>query len=109
MLQYCNHVLAFTSVTNLESLREDLKTQFAVIRALEVLGEAAKRILDTPSGADPRLNALPLKKMYATRNRFTHGYETLNLDTLWEISQNDIPKLKQDLESLLSSWPADLS
>ncbi len=108
MLQYCNHILAFTSATNVRDFLQDLKTQFAVIRAFEVLGEAAKRISDMPSGTDPRLATLPLREVYATRNRLIHGYETPNLETIWEISAIDIPQLKQDLEALLASWPAEL-
>lgn len=108
MLQYCSHILAFTSATTREEFLQDLKTQFAVIRAFQVLGEAGKRVSETPSGSDPRLTALPLREVYATRNRLVHGYETLNMETIWDISTSDIPSLKQDLEALLASWPPDL-
>ena len=107
MLQYCNYVLQFTSRTTAPAFMADVQNQFAVIRALEVLGEAARRLLELLPANDPRLSALPLQKAYANRNRLIHGYDTLDLETIWEISRTDIPKLKAALDTLLGSWPKD--
>ena len=90
MLEYCTHIVEFTSETTLEAFLHDLRTRFAVIRAFEVLGEAAKRILDTPWAAHPHLSTIPLRESYATRNRFTHGYDTLDAETIWDISKTEI-------------------
>ncbi len=109
MSKYCDHIIEFTSSISLDDFKTDLKTQLAVVRAFEVLGEAAKRIRDLPSATDPALASLPLQRAYETRNRFIHGYDTLNLDLVWEISVTDVPKLKADLDQLLASWPAHLA
>ena len=101
--------MRFTSAKTEDNFLEDVKLQFAVIHAFEVLGEAAKRISDIPASAEPPLAALPLREVYAIRNRLIHGYDTLDLETVWEISTTDTPKLKQDLEALVASWPKDAS
>ncbi len=103
MLQYSNYILQFTSDITEETFQQDLRTQLAVTRAIEVLGEAAKRLLELRPN-DMQLANLPLQKAYATRNRLMHGYDTVRLNTLWEISRNDIPPLIQELERLLANW-----
>ncbi len=103
MIEACVHIQDFTSGKTQQDFSEDVMTQFAVVRAIELLGEAAKQLLDLIPEAESRFPSLPLREMYATRNRLIHGYASVLPQTVWEITFGDVPALKQKLESLLAS------
>ncbi len=69
--------------------------QDAVIRNFEIIGEAASRI----TAADPVFSrqypALRLDLAYRMRNALIHGYDSVNLDVVWNTIQNELPTLKQ--------------
>jgi len=69
--------------------------QDAVIRNLEVVGEAANNI----QRVDPAFTAahpeVPWAVMYAMRNRLSHGYDTIDLTVVWKVVERDLPALKQ--------------
>lgn len=69
---------------------KDNKTQDAVIRNIEIIGEASGRVTD-----DFKLknNNIPWIKIKGTRNRLVHDYSGLNLDILWNIIKDDLPNL----------------
>ena len=73
----------------------DLKTQDAVIRNLEIIGEAAKNMSE---GLRARYTAIPWKGMSGVRNRLIHHYFGVNLDIVWQIVRNELPKVAQQLE-----------
>jgi len=74
---------------------EDTKTVFAVIRAFEVLGEAAKNI---PSEYRNEHPDVPWQKITSLRNKLIHEYFSVNLNVIWNTIHQDIP----DLQMLLS-------
>src|SRR3989344_1651654 len=67
----------------------------AVVRELEIIGEASKRL-------SPEFKALiptvPWKQVTGTRDRLIHDYMSIDLDEVWKIVQNDLPILKQKLQ-----------
>lgn len=69
--------------------------QFAVLKAVETIGEAASHV-----GAATRdeLHEIPWKKIISMRNRLVHGYFEVNLERVWETVQQDIPLLISQLE-----------
>lgn len=72
--------LQFINNLNLEGFMRDEKTQFAVIRCLEIIGEAVKRLPD-----DFRTNyeEVPRKAMAGMRDRLVHGYDVVNPEIVW--------------------------
>ena len=66
----------------------------AILRNLELIGEAATHIPDEIRKANPQI---PWRLIIATRNRLIHGYLGIDNDTLWSIVQSDIPALLPDL------------
>ena len=72
--------------------------QLAVLKAVEIVGEAASRI-----SADIReLNPdIPWKDIVGMRNRLVHGYFDVNLVRVWETVERDIPRLIVQLEGLV--------
>ena len=62
----------------------------AVIRNLQVLAESTTRLTDDIRGTEP---SVPWAKIKGFRNRLTHGYLTVDLDTVWEVVKQDLPSL----------------
>jgi len=77
--------------------QKDLKTRRALERNIEIIGEAAKRILDV----DPEIKITNTRKIVDTRNRIIHGYDTVSEDIIWAIVTKDLKKLRQEVLNLL--------
>lgn len=80
---------------------EDELRQAGVSKCLEVLGEASGEILrryPDLAAANPHL---ALTQAYRTRNRLSHGYETIDWQIVWNAARNDAPKLISDVRLLL--------
>jgi len=72
--------------------------QRAVERNLEIMGEAMNRILKVK----PNFPVQHAKKIISTRNKIIHGYEQIDHTVVWGIVINHLPKLKSEVEKLLS-------
>jgi uncharacterized protein with HEPN domain len=68
--------------------RADQRTIYAVTHALEIVGEAAKRI---PETIRMRYLAVPWRLMAGMRDQLIHGYNTVDLDVLWKTVTEDLP------------------
>jgi uncharacterized protein with HEPN domain len=64
--------------------------QYAVMRALEIIGEAARRVSDETKGTHPEI---PWKQITGMRNRLVHEYFRINLAAVWDTVQRDLPEL----------------
>jgi uncharacterized protein with HEPN domain len=102
---YLRHILdeianveAFT-VGGEEQLKTDRKTQHAVVRSLEVIGEASKRI-----SAELRSDHadIPWRAMAGMRDRLIHDYFGVDLDIVWKVVEMDLPALKGKLAAILA-------
>jgi uncharacterized protein with HEPN domain len=71
----------------------DTKTQDAVIRCLEVIGEAASQILKTEIDLEQRHPDLELTAAYRARNRTAHGYGSVDLATVWQSATVSCPAI----------------
>jgi uncharacterized protein with HEPN domain len=80
-----------------EEYVSDIKTKRAIERDLEIIGEAANRILK--KNKDFKLDNV--EKIIATRNRIIHGYDKISDDLIWSIVINHLPKLKNEVTGLL--------
>lgn len=76
----------------------DIKTKRAIERNLEIIGEAANRILKK----DKNFKLNNAEKIIGTRNRIIHGYDKISDDLIWSIVINHLPKLKEEVSSLLN-------
>jgi uncharacterized protein with HEPN domain len=88
---------AYTSGMAYEAFLEDLKTQDAVIRNTEIIGEAAKNL-------SPELRAeypeIPWKSMAGARDRLIHHYFGVNLDVVWQIATKELPDVGKQIEGI---------
>ena len=81
-----------------EEFLQDGKTQDAVVRNLEVIGEAARFI---PEDIRQRHPEVPWPQMIALRNRLIHGYFVVDYEIVWDIVTNELPALRKHLEEIL--------
>jgi len=76
----------------------DDKTVDAVVRNLEIIGEASRQVPEEFKGAHADI---PWPKMAGLRNRIVYDYIGVDEEIVWHIIQNEIGALKADIESLL--------
>ena len=98
MLNAARLILTFTAGMSRDVFRQDIKTQDAVVRRLEVIGEAVRRISTDYRTAHPEI---AWRAIVGMRNRLIHQYDMVDLDVVWGVVQHDIPSLVKQLEALL--------
>ncbi len=79
----------------------DSKTQDAIIRNVEIIGEAVKYLSNS---IKTRYRNIPWKEIAGTRDRLIHGYFGVNIDIVWEIATMDIPELKAQIEEIKNEF-----
>ncbi len=79
-------------------LDSDRKLQLALVRLVEIIGEAATRV--SPEFQE-RFPAIPWQQARGMRNRLIHGYDKVDLDVLWDTTQIDLPALINQLQKAL--------
>jgi uncharacterized protein with HEPN domain len=73
--------------------------QDAIMRQIEIVGEASRNISDEFQEVHPEL---PWLQMRGLRNKIVHDYLEINKDVIWDTVQNDLPELKKLVEKLLA-------
>ena len=96
-------VVEWTSGLAKDAFLADRKTQSAVERQLEILGEATKRL---SMDFRERYPHIPRRQIAGLRDVLIHRYDDVNLDIIWETVAVAIPALLTALEGLLPSTPA---
>ncbi len=81
-----------------EAFQQSELHQNAVIRSLEIIGEAARLVSDSARDAHPEV---PWEEMIGMRNRLLHEYFRINVQTVWDTVQNDLPNLIRLIEPLV--------
>ncbi len=85
---------------NFEKFQNDELITDAVVRNVEIIGEASNNLTrDFRS----KTSNIEWRKIINTRNRIIHGYATVDLEIIWNITQNDLPKLKTEIEKTLEN------
>ncbi|MBI5666943.1 MAG: DUF86 domain-containing protein [Chloroflexi bacterium] len=100
LLDHLDAVRDFT-LDGRETFLLDRRTQMAVIRAYEVVGEIVKRLPQSLKDANPQIN---WKKLIGFRDFLTHNYEEVILQYVWNAVE-DLPNLRAAVEAVLASLP----
>ena len=77
---------------------QDRKTQDAVARNLEIIGEAVKNLAEETLKRSP---GIPWRRIAGMRDRLIHGYFSVDLNLVWETISCDLPVLLQEVQKLL--------
>lgn len=98
ILDNMNLAVEFVEDHTYDEFTEDRKTVYAVLRCLEVVGEAAKNV---PSPVRERYPAVPWKDMAGMRDRLIHLYFGVSHEKVWRAVKEDIPAIKPLIEQTL--------
>lgn len=79
-------------------LRDDRVLNLALVRLIEIVGEAANRVSKSTQKQHPQI---PWPQIVGMRNRLIHGYEFLDFDILWQTVTDDLPELITELEKVV--------
>ena len=79
------------------AFQKDLRTKRAVERNMEIIGEAINRIIKV----DSSITISNARKIVDTRNRISHGYDSVSEDILWGIIIRHLPELEKEVKELL--------
>lgn len=108
LIDYLNDIL--DSIINIRmfikdidflSFQEDTKTQFAVIRALEIIGEASKRI---PKEVQNSYTDIPWRFMAGMRDKLIHGYFGIDINVVWNTATEDILNLEEKIKEIVKVY-----
>ena len=98
ILDAINQIRAYTLGMTFEQFSSDRKTVDAVIRNLEIIGEAARCV---PAGVTDSNSHIPWADMRATRNVLSHVYFGVNLEIVWDTIQKNLEPLREPLAELI--------
>lgn len=90
----------FVQGMDYESFLKDRKTQNAVVRALEIIGEAAKNVPQTVRDRHP---AIPWSDMARMRDKMAHGYWGIDYEIVWRVVQEELPVVEPLVREALES------
>ncbi|MGD1809176.1 DUF86 domain-containing protein [Dapis sp. BLCC M126] len=98
-------VLQFTKGIDKSELETNEEKQSAILYQIIVMGEATKRLSPEFREQYPEI---PWKDIAGMRDILAHQYDRLNLNTLWDVIQSDVPEVLALLESLLLNSTDDM-
>jgi len=98
MRDHAAEAIAMTRRRKRADLDDDRMLELALVRLMEIIGEAAGRV--TPE-TRAQLPTIPWSDVVAMRNRLIHGYDSVDHDILWDTITHDLPSLLKALDRLL--------
>jgi uncharacterized protein with HEPN domain len=98
MLDASREAESFSRNKTRKSLDTDRKLALALVKCIEIIGEAAAQISNESREALPQI---PWSDIIAMRNRLIHAYFDINLDILWKTIIEDLPPLISELKKIL--------
>ena len=97
MIEAAENAIQFVAGRQRADLATDRMLQFALVRAIEIVGEAATKVSDETRSAHANI---PWKTIVGMRNRLVHAYFEIDADILWVAATVEIPTLLVQLQAL---------
>jgi uncharacterized protein with HEPN domain len=104
MLDAIEEAISFARNRSRESLDKDRMLVLALIKDVEIIGEAASRISKDAQSSAPEI---PWANIIGMRNRLIHAYFDINLDILWKTVREDLPDLAAALNKAMAADKKD--
>ena len=98
ILSSCDKILRYAQGLNYEEFINDELRLDAVLRNLQIMGEAAKQV---PQEIRDIYPAVEWRKIAGLRDILAHAYFSLELETIWDIIQNKVPHLRTQIQEIL--------
>ena len=98
MLDHAREAVAMITGKGRTDLQRQRMLELALVRLIEIIGEAAARV-STEGQAE--YSFIPWKEVVGMRNRLVHGYDSIDLDVLWDTIEDDLPPVIDELERVL--------
>lgn len=98
MLAACREAMGYARGRSRIDLDHDSMLLRAVVKCIEIIGEASSRVRDETKTAIPRV---PWAAIRAMRNRLIHSYFDINHDIVWKTLTTDLPSLERELSDAL--------
>ena len=97
ILENIKDIESFSKGLNKEKFENDKLKQNAIIRSLEIIGEATKNI---PDSFRKRYPKIPWRKIAGFRDILSHAYFGVSMDRIWNIIEIDLQKLKKEISKI---------
>ncbi|MFC5519494.1 DUF86 domain-containing protein [Polaromonas jejuensis] len=101
ILEAIDNIQDYTVGMDLDAFMADRKTRDAVIRNLEVIGEACNNVAKNHPAFASQHSSVPWGFAYEMRNALSHGYFTVDHAIVWQTIQQDLPKLRSQISDLV--------
>lgn len=101
MLQAIERIERYTATLNEGAFLASDEKQDAVIRNIEILGEAARNVERHYPDFAKRHADIPWTDIYLMRNRVAHGYFSVDIEIVWKTIRNDLPALARQVSALV--------
>ncbi len=98
MLESARDAVSFAERLEYADFVKDRRSQLAILKAVEIVGEAASRVSVDTREAN---SAIPWREITGMRNRLVHAYFGIDLRQVWDTVRDDIPSLIHELEPLV--------
>lgn len=95
----CSYIISVSGILSFDDFLEDETLKRAVVRSLEIIGEATKKI---PADIKVKWNTIPWKNMAGMRDRLIHDYMGVNYTIVWDVMKNKIPGMHKQISEFLS-------
>jgi len=101
IIEAMDDAMSFVEGVGYDDFIKDRKTAYAVTRAVEIIGEAVKKI---PERVKKRNSKIPWKRMAGMRDKLIHEYFGVDLRRVWNTVKKDIPNLKPLFKKILKDY-----
>ena len=99
IIDYVEEIEKYVEKVSFSDFERNGMLQDAVIRKIELIGEAARKL--SPLFWEKYRKVLPLAEAVSTRNRLIHEYDDIDLKIIWDTVKEDLPELKEKIEELI--------
>jgi uncharacterized protein with HEPN domain len=104
ILECCDRIASYIDGVNKDAFEQNFQLQDALVRKLEIIGEATKGLTPEVTDSD---QTIPWIQMAGMRDRVVHEYFRVDLDVVWQTVTVDIPKLRPSIAHLYDQLPSD--